>query len=160
MIRQFGLEQTCEEVSMIDYKTEIVIERPVKDAFTMLKDVARYDEWTEMAGTRVLIGDGLTPGSQIETRISLGPVKQTLRFEVVALEEDRRLQWRTVSDAAMGWDAEFILTPLSADRTQIVSSGKIWLNGVLKISEPLIAGEVRSGEAKELQKFKELVERS
>jgi hypothetical protein len=40
----------------------------------------------------------------------------------------------------------------------VISSGQLRLSGLLKVSEPLLAGEIQSGEAKELVKYKELVE--
>ena len=40
----------------------------------------------------------------------------------------------------------------------MTSAGELRLNGLLKLLEPLMAGEVKSVEAKELVKFKDLVE--
>ena len=143
---------------MIDYKHEVVVQRPVQDVFSLIKDVGRYDQWTEMTGTKLLSGGGIKPGSQIETTMSLGPARQTLRFEVVEYEESKLLRWKTITDGALNWDAMFAFAPLGDGSTKVTSSGKIWLGGVLKISEPLIAAEIRSGEAKELEKFKALAE--
>lgn len=143
---------------MIDYRHEVVVQKPIQEVFSLIKDVGKYDQWTEMTGTRVLTGGGLMPGSQIETTMNLGPAKQTLRFEVVELEESRLLRWKTVADGALNWDSAFVFAPEGDSATRVTSSGKVWLGGVLKLSEPLIAAEVRSGEAKELEKFKQLAE--
>jgi uncharacterized membrane protein len=141
---------------MIDYKTEVVVNRPVEEVFRFMKDVERYDDWTDMSGTHLVSGDVLKLGSQVETKV----MKQTLIFEVAAYEENRRLSWKTTSKGPIEWDAKYVFEPQGSSATRVVSSGQIRLNGVMKLSEPLMAGEIRSSEAKELMKFKELVEKN
>jgi len=143
---------------MIEYKSEVVVNRPVQDVFALIKNVSRFDEWTDMNGTRLVSGDGLEVGSQIETTIKFGPVKQTMTFEVVGYEENRRMSFKTVSKGSVAWDAEYLFMAEGDRATKVVSSGQLRLNGLLKVSEPLLAGEIQSGEAKELVKYKELVE--
>jgi hypothetical protein len=48
--------------------------------------------------------------------------------------------------------------PQGASATRVVNSGEIRLGGALKVMEPILAGEVKSGEAKELMRCKELAE--
>ena len=143
---------------MIDYHSEVVVNRPVEQVFQLAADMARIDEWTDMKGTHLITDGSLKVGSQIETTLRLGPSKQTLIFEVVDFEKNRRLGWKTTSKGALAWDAIYLFEPQGDQATKVVSSGQLRLNGVLKLSEPLMAGEVRSGEAKELIRFKELVE--
>lgn len=143
---------------MIEYKTEVVVSKPVKEVFALIKNVSRFDDWTDMTGTRLVSGDKLQVGSQIETTIKFGPVNQTMTFEVVNYEENRVMAFKTVSKGAVAWDAEYLFMPESESMTKVISSGQLRLSGILKLSEPLLAGEVKSGEAKELVKYKELVE--
>lgn len=143
---------------MIDYQSDVIVDRPVEEVFRFITDVGRYDEWTEMTDTRLLTNGDLKPGSQVTTTIQFGPSKQTLIFEVTALEPNRRLGWKTVSNSAVKWDAEFTLEPQGASSTRVATSGQIRLGGALKLLEPLMAGEVRSGEARELVRFKDLIE--
>lgn len=143
---------------MINYQSEVIVNRPLEQVFRLMTDVRRYDDWTDMSGTHLVSDGGLQLGSRIETTLNLGPAKQTTLFEVVAFEENRRIGWRTASKGTLNWDAEYTFEPQGKDATRVVSSGQISLNGILKLSEPLMAGEVRSGEAKELVRFKELVE--
>ena len=143
---------------MINYEAEVIVNRPVEQVFKFATEVARLDDWTEMTGTHLVSGNNLLVGSKVETTMKMGPVKQTMVFQAAAIEENRRLAWKTVSKGPMEWDADLKFEPQGASSTRVVSSGQVRLNGLLKLSEPLIAGEVRSGEAKELIKFKELIE--
>ena len=76
---------------MIEYKTEVTVNKPVMEVFALIKNVGRFDEWTDMKGTRLVTGDKLQVGSQIETTIKFGPVNQTMTFEVVGYEENRKM---------------------------------------------------------------------
>ena len=143
---------------MINYETEVIVNRPVEQVYKFATEVSRWDDWTEMTGTHLVSGDSLRVGSQVETTMKMGPMKQTMVFQAAAMEENRRLAWKTVSKGTLQWDADLKFEPHGASSTRVVSSGQVRLNGLLKLSEPLIASEVRSGEAKELIKFKELIE--
>jgi ribosome-associated toxin RatA of RatAB toxin-antitoxin module len=142
---------------MIEYKSDVIVNRPVQDVFALIKNVSRFDEWTDMNGTRLVSGEKLHVGSQIETTIKFGPVNQTMTFEVIGYEENRRVAFKTISKGLVAWDAEYLFMP-EGDSTKVISSGQLKLNGLLKISEPLLAGEIQSGEAKELVKYKEIIE--
>ena len=143
---------------MIEYKSDIIVNKPVKDVFALIKNVSRLDEWTDMTGTRLVSGGTLKAGSQIETTIKFGPVNQKMTFEVVEYEENRKLSFKTISKGSVAWDAEYVFSPESDSTTKVISSGQLRLSGLLKVSEPMLAGEIRSGEAKELVRYKELVE--
>ncbi len=143
---------------MIDYKSDLTIRKPVEKVFSFIQEVSRYDEWTDMTGTRLLSGEGLRLGSQIETTMKIGPSKRTMVFEVVAFEPNRRIGWKTVTKGPLHWDAEFLFEPVDESSAHVTSSGVIQLNGALKLMEGIMAGEVRTGEAKELERFKSLVE--
>ena len=143
---------------MINYETEVIVNRPVEQVYKFATEVSRWDDWTEMTGTHLVSGNSLHVGSQVETTMKMGPMKQTMVFQAAAIEENRRLAWKTVSSGSLQWDADLKFEPQGASSTRVVSSGQVRLNGLLKLSEPLIAGEVRSGEAKELIKFKKLIE--
>ena len=145
---------------MINYESDVIINRPVEPVFRLITDVTRYDDWTDMSGTHLVSGQSLKLGSQIETILKIGPSKQTLNFEVSAFEPNRRLGWKTTSNGSLGWDADYLLEALGDGTTRVTSSGAIRLSGALKLMEGMMAGEVRSGEAKELVKFKELAEAS
>jgi len=143
---------------MINYQSEVIVNRPVEQVYRLVTDVARFDDWTPMTGTHLVSGGSLRVGSQMETTIKMGPMKQTMVFEVTELEENRQLGFKTVSKGAVEWDGDYTFEPRGPSSTRVVNSGQLRLNGILKLFEPLMAGEVRSGEAKEVIKLKELLE--
>jgi len=143
---------------MINYQSDVIVNRPVEQVYRLATDVTRYDDWTPMTGTHLVSGSNIRVGGQMETTIKMGPMKQTMVFEATELEENRRLAFKTVSKGALEWDGEYTFEPQGPSSTRMVSSGQIRLNGLLKLLEPLMAGEIRSGEAKELIRFKELIE--
>lgn len=50
------------------------------------------------------------------------------------------------------------LTPVDASTTRAVYGGDLRMRGMLRLLEPLMAGEAQQGVAKELKRLKELVE--
>ena len=143
---------------MIEYKSEVIVNKPVEAVFALIKNAGRFDEWTDMTGTRLVAGDKLQNGAQIETNLKFGPVHEKMIFEVIEYEENRKMAFKTISKGAVAWDAEFFFMSESDTTTKVISAGQLRLSGLLKVSEPLLAGEIQSGEAKELIKYKELVE--
>ena len=143
---------------MIEYKSEVIVDRPVEQVYRLASDVVRFDDWTDMSGTHLVSGGDLQVGSQVETSIKMGPVKQAMVFQVRDLEENRRLAWKTISKGPVEWDAVYTFEPQGASSTRMVSWGQIKFRGAMKLMEALMAGEVRSGEARELIRFKELAE--
>jgi len=51
------------------------------------------------------------------------------------------------------------LEPLGPDRTRAVWSGSMGLTGLWRVVEPLMAAEMKNGEAAELRRLKERLER-
>jgi hypothetical protein len=145
---------------MIDYKSDVVVNRPVEQVYKLASDVARFDDWTDMTGTHLVTGNALVVGSQVASTLKMGPLKQAMVFEVTELDTNRRLSLKTVSKGALDWDAQYTFEPEGPSSTRMTGTGQLRLNGLLKLLEPLMAGEVKSGEAKELVRFKELLEAS
>jgi len=145
---------------MINYQSDIIVNRPVEQVYQVTSDVARLDDWTDMRGTRLVNGSALGLGAQIQTTLNMGPLKPAITFEVSDYEPNRRLAWKTVSKGALDWDAVYTFEPQGPSATKLGTSGQLRLNGVLRLLEPLMAGEVKSGEAKELVRLKELIEQA
>ena len=144
---------------MINYSSDVIVNRPVSDVFRLASDVRRFDDWTDMSGTHLLSGDRLHLGSQFATMLRSGPVKN-LTFEVTALDENRRMGFKTVSKGPLEWDAEYTFQPDGEAATRVTSSGQIRLKGWLRLLEPVMGGEVKKGEGKEIERFKALAERA
>jgi hypothetical protein len=83
-----------------------------------------------------------------------------MTFQVSEFEPNRRLGFKTVSKGALDWDAVYTFEPQGPSSTRLATSGQLRLNGLLKLLEPLMAGEVKAGEAKELVRLKGLLEKT
>ena len=141
---------------MIRYSSRVAIERPPADVFAVLLDGPRYGEWTEMQQTRF---DG--PGSpRIGTRGSFvfpkGLLKGNYDMEITALEPDRQLEFNVTGPAVL-WKAVMGLDP-KGGHTELTYAGEVSMRGWRRLFEPLMAGEVRKGEAREAEQLKALLE--
>ena len=85
-------------------------------------------------------------------------LKLDITFEISDYEVNRRLSFKSVSAGPLQWDADFIFEPQEASTTHVTTAGELRLQGLWRWAEPLLAGEVQSGEAKELERLKSLVE--
>ncbi|MBI2975425.1 MAG: SRPBCC family protein [Chloroflexi bacterium] len=143
---------------MIKYRSEIAINRPVDQVFRFVTDVQKYSQWTDMGETRLVSDGPLGVGSKMQTVIKMGPLKVNMTFEVTEYEVNRRMSFIGTSAGPLEWDATFTVEPKDASTTHMTSSGELRLKGLWRLAEPLMAGEVKSGEAKELERLKNLLE--
>lgn len=140
---------------MIDYEGEVTINVPVEKVFRVLTDAAKYDMFTEMHDTRLVSGSTLDRvGAQLETVV----MKKKMLFEVSAVEPNRRIAFKTVSKGGMQWNAEYRLESRGASSTRLQQSGQLRFGGIMGLLEPLMRGEVRKSEQKEIEKLRELLE--
>lgn len=144
---------------MIDYKAEVTINVPSERVYLAISDAQKWPMWTSMSEPKVLAGTGFdTVGSQVESVVGEGPMKQKMTFEVTSAEPGRRLAFKTISKGSMQWDGEITLEAKGASTTHVVQTGQIRLSGAAKLMEGVLGGEVRKGEQKELETLKELLE--
>ncbi len=142
-------------VDVIRYSSEVSIARPPHDVFEALLDPKKYERWTEMTDVRF---EAAAPqvGTRGSFRLAKGPIKGVLDMEITAMEPDRRLVVR-VTHSALDWLSTTTLEPIG-DGTKMSNAGEITLKGWQRLAEPLMAGELRAGEAKEAERFKALLE--
>src|SRR3990170_3844293 len=143
---------------MIKYHSETTIHRPVDQVFRLATDVEKCSQWTDMGENRLVSEGPLGVGSKMETVIQKGPLKLNMTFEITDYEVNRRVSYRSSSAGPLQWDASFVFEPKDVSTTHVISSGEVRLQGLWKVAEPLMAGEVKSGEAKELIRLKGLLE--
>ena len=137
---------------MIDYKAEVTINVPAEKVFRALADEQKWSMWTEMEQIKVLSGTGFNQvGSQVESVMGEGPLKQKMVFEVSALEPNKRIAFKTISKGSMQWDGELTLESQGASSTRVLNAGQIRLGGAAKLMEGMLSGEIKKGEQKEMQ---------
>jgi uncharacterized protein YndB with AHSA1/START domain len=141
---------------MIHYSSMVTIKRPPGDVFAALLDPERYSQWTPMVDTRFHDPEPRV-GTRGDFRMEGGPLKGRYEMEIVALDPDRRLDFR-VDGSSLRWNAHIGLEPDGDAGTRMTYAGDMSLLGWRRLLEPLFAGEVRSGEAKEAERFRDVLE--
>lgn len=141
---------------MIRYSSAVTIDRPPRVVFDALLDPNRYGEWTPMVDME-FDGDGPPQrGTTGRFRLAEGPVKDMLRTEIVELEPERRIVFRT-THPSLTWLATIDLRP-DGEGTRVTYGGEMALHGWKRILEPIIGAEVSKGEAREIEKLKSILE--
>lgn len=142
---------------MFSYASEVSVARPAAETFAAVTDIARWGEWTDM---RDVLPDGtgaLRVGSTGSFTLP-GPFRGPVRYELTALDPNRRVEYR-ITHAAFEWRAEVqVEAEAGSDGTRLATSGEYRLRGLWRLLEPIVAREVRRGEASELARLKAILE--
>jgi uncharacterized protein YndB with AHSA1/START domain len=141
---------------MIKYSSDVTIRRSPSEVLDALLDADLYSKWTPMADV-VFDGDG-RPGAGTTGRFRMteGPIKGMLEMRIAELEPNRRLVVK-VSHPDLDWTAVSTVTP-EGSGTRLTYAGELGFKGWRRLLEPIMAGEVRQGEAKEALALKALLE--
>ncbi len=143
---------------MIRFETEQTIARSADDVWVYAADITRHPEWMGVQDARLVSGHPTQVGARALERMKLGPMKLDVEFEVSESIPARRIAWRTNGDGPLAADVILELETLGPDRTRAVWSGSIGLTRWWRFVEPLMAAEVKAGEAGELWRLKERLE--
>lgn len=143
---------------MIRFQTEQTIERPANDIWAYAADFRRHPEWMGVTDARIVEGQGNEVGTRALEGVRLGPRKVQVEVVVAASVPGRRIAWTIAGHSPLAGDVSLDLESVAPDRTRAVYSGAIGLKGVWRLIEPLLAREVKAGEAAELVRLKDNVE--
>jgi uncharacterized protein YndB with AHSA1/START domain len=141
---------------MIHYSSIVTIKRPPGDVYAALLDPERYGQWTPMVDTRFHDADPRV-GTRGDFRFETGPLKGRYEMEIVALDPGRRLDFR-VDGSSLRWNAQIGLERDGEAGTRMTYAGDIALLGWRRLLEPLFAREIRSGEAREAEQLRDVLE--
>ena len=143
---------------MITYGSEVIVDRPHAEVASYIVDPATHRAWmSDVAGIEVLTAGAVGVGSRYRYVIKKGPMALSLITRVAALD-DRAVEYQTEPGGGLDWQARIAFEPIDATHTRVTSTGTMAMHGLLRLLEPLMAGEVRSGEAAELTALKGLLE--
>jgi uncharacterized membrane protein len=145
---------------VITTKTEQVIERPAADVWTYAADIVRHPDWMSVTDAALLRGTGSEVGSRGRERITLGPFKWDVEFEVAEAVPERRIVWRSVSGAPFDLEVSLDLEPAGPASTTATYGASLQPHGVWRLLSPLMAAEGKAGPERELRRLKENVERN
>jgi len=139
---------------VIRFETQQTIGRSADDVWAYAADILRHPEWMGVTAARMVHGTGTQVGDRAIERLKLGPRVVDAELTVSDSVPARRIAWTVGGDSPMTADVTVDLESLGANETRVVWSGTIGLKGLWRLLEPLMAGEVRDGEAAELRRFK------
>jgi hypothetical protein len=143
---------------MIRVERSIVLDRPVEEVGRFLGDIERQTEWTDMTEAKRLTEGPTRVGTQAIGAVSMGPFKLRWTYEVTAYDPLRGVTFRTVSKSALSMDGDYRVSAEGSGATRIDAVVDIRSRGLLRLLEPLFAGEIRRNESAELDRLKVLLE--
>ena len=142
---------------MLTYQSSVSIERSADAVFPYFVEPAKQALWSDVPMRRLTEGP-FGPGSRMEVTFGMGPLQARIGLEITAIEQDRRMAWTSFS-GPIRWQGEYRFEP-SGNATVVSQQGTLTFSGLWRLLEPLAGAEIRSGEEKELEKLKAIVEAS
>jgi uncharacterized protein YndB with AHSA1/START domain len=142
---------------MGQFRSDITIQRPVRQVFDYVAAPENYPKWMAgVTGAKTIAGP-LARGSQVqlEGRMALWNMDSPMR---VTWYEPNRVFGMQGTVGPLFFDGKWEFEPTDGSGTHLTVSGEFRMMGLWRLAEPLLAGEVRSGEAKELTKIKAQLE--
>lgn len=141
---------------MVKYASSVAIDRPPEAVFPYLVEPQKQALWSDVPMRPLTPGD-LKTGSRLEITFGLGPVKAKIGLEVAAVEANTRMAFASFS-GPIDWTGEYRLEPDGSNGTKISQQGELTFKGLWKLIQPIVGAEIRSGEVKELERLKTVVE--
>ncbi len=145
---------------MSTYEATTTIERPADEVWTYAADIVRHTEWMSVTDARILAGDPTQPGARGRERLTMGPFRWDIDFDVVTADPGRRLTWRSTDDPRINLEVDLRLEPAgpTGRATTATYRGDARLRGRWRLLAPLLAMEGSAGIRRELDRLKTQVE--
>ncbi|HEX6474890.1 MAG TPA: SRPBCC family protein [Candidatus Limnocylindria bacterium] len=141
---------------MLTYESKVHVDRPPAAVFPYLIEPQRQALWSDVPMKQLTSGP-LATGSRMEVTFGMGPIRATVGLEISDLEPGRRMAFRSFS-GPIRWDGEYSLTPGETGGTELHQEGTLAFTGLWRLIEPIAGAEIKSGEVKELERLKAVVE--
>jgi len=141
---------------MIHYASDVTIARPPHAVYEALLDPDLYPRWTDMVDVSFDGAGAPRVGTKGRFRMAKGPIKGMLEMELTELDPDKRVVFR-VTHPTLDWEAVSTLEP-AGNGTKLTYAGDLQLRGWRRLLEPIMAREVRTGEAAEALRLKAILE--
>ncbi len=142
---------------MVPFRSEITIRRPIDQVFAYMADPQNYAKWMSGVTGAKSTSDSLQRGSKVQMEGRFGMWNLDEPMQLTAYEPPREFGMQgTVGP--MFFDGKWEFESNGNAETHVTVSGEFRMSGLWRLAEPLFAGEVRNGEAKELEKIKAQLE--
>jgi uncharacterized protein YndB with AHSA1/START domain len=145
---------------MIRFTAETSINRPVEEVFRFITEPLNYPKWMKgVSGAEPIPGTAAGIGSKVRVVGKVGPWKMDGPMEITEYEANHKVGITATIRGAMQFQAVWTFESTGPMTTHVSESGMAGLLGFWKLLEPLMAGEMKNGEAEELKKIKSLLEK-
>jgi uncharacterized protein YndB with AHSA1/START domain len=142
---------------MTPFRSEVIIRRPADQVFAYVADPRNYSKWMEGVTGAQSGGGSLHSGAPVHMQGRVAMWKLDGPMQLTAYEPPRVFGLQgTVGP--LFFDGKWEFEPRGSAETRVTVTGAFEMAGIWRLLEPLLAGEVRNGEAKELVKIKEQLE--
>lgn len=142
---------------MIPFRSEITIRRSAEQVFAYVSDPQNYSKWMSGVTGAKSTNGSLHSGSQVQMEGRVGMWNLDTPAQITEYQPSRAFGMKA-QVGPMRFDGKWDFESVNASETRLTVSGAYQMVGVWRLAEPLFAGEVRSGEAKELEKIKAQLE--
>ncbi|MEP7157890.1 MAG: SRPBCC family protein [Chloroflexota bacterium] len=142
---------------MVTYESAVTINRPPHEVFRYLVEPAKQALWSDVPMRPVTPGEMKT-GSRIEVTFGKGPLKATLGLEMTNVSPGERMAFKTYS-GPIKWEGEYRVEPTEGG-SKLSQHGTLEFTGLWRLLAPIVGAEIKSGEIKELERLKAVVEKS
>ena len=143
---------------MIRFATERTIHRSADEIWSFATDITRHPEWMAVMDAVVVSGKPQEVGAVGRETVRMGPRRFVAEFVVSESTPGRTIAWPVGGRTPIAGEARLDLEAMGPDSTRVRWSGGFTLTGLWRIIEPLMADEIRSGEAAELVWLKTTLE--
>jgi uncharacterized protein YndB with AHSA1/START domain len=140
---------------MISYSSAVTIARPPADVFSYLVDPKKQALWSDVP-MRQLTDGPISKGSRMEVSFGSGLMKAKIGLEITDLVEGERMAFDSFS-GPINWKGAYNLRPANGG-TELSQEGTLTFTGLWRAMEGMAGREISSGEIKELEKLKAVVE--
>jgi hypothetical protein len=140
---------------VLTYESKVSVASPPDVVYPYLVEPAKQALWSGVPMRQITQGE-LGPGSKMEVSFGAGPMKAVVGLELTTVEPGRRVAWKSYS-GPIRWTGEYVLEPTDTG-TDLSQTGQLEFTGFWRAVEGLVGAEIKSGELKELEKLKAVVE--
>ena len=143
---------------MVKFESEQQIARPADEVWAYAADIPRHPEWMGVADARIIDGRPTEAGARAVATMRLGPRRYQLEYVVARAEPGRRIAWSILGGGPLRGEVVLELDADATGGTRARYHGELHTTGAWRVLEPVLAGEIRSGEAMELRRLKTRLE--
>jgi len=144
---------------MVSVAGSVEINRPTNQVFEFLANPENGPKWQSGLTESKLLTEGpVRVGSQFKETVKFLGRPIELICEYVEVEPGRKMVFKSDNSKTLQFDLTFLVEPGQAGASRVTVSGHSHVSGLLRLLEPLFAGEVKSASRKELQQLKAALE--